>query len=256
MTSELEQAYYGLLQARQSVDINLDNLNVSKDLLEKVKKKFELGSATQQEVLSAEYGYAKADTDYKAAVNSYKKAAMDLNIKLGFDVMTELKLKDELESTQFDPGSIADAVSKALASRNEIKASEYKYALQKITTETERVINDISYNYRLEKLNLEKAAEDLETCSKNIEKEVRSNYLDVLQKQEEIDTNRKMVEKTAETLKNNELKYETGVGLLTDAQSAQVDYMNAQLALSSSILDYNLAVSAYKDSISVERTRQ
>lgn len=256
LKADLEKSYYGLLQAQQNVDIYKNNLDVTKDLLDKAQKRFELGMAAKQEVLSGEYAYTKAVTDYNASVNSFKNAKMNLNIVLNFNVMDEIKLKDGLKPVEFIPGSIAGGVSKALESRNEIKAVEYAYNMQQITAEAERMTNSDSIAYSLEKLNLDKAAQNVDITKKRIEQEVRGNYMSLLQKADEIKAGQKLVDNTAEALKISKTKYESGLGVLTDVQSAQIEYMRAQLGLSAAILDYNLAVSTYKDSISVGRAKQ
>lgn len=254
LKADTEKIYYQLLQAEQMVSINLDNMQVSKDLYEKTNKKFELGLVAKQEVLNSELNYINAQNEYRASGNALKNAKMAFNTKLGYDVMTEVKLQDELKYNEYKPVGIAQAVSSALSNRMEIKAVEFTYESEKINTEYyEKMYTDINFNYREHKVKLDKAAKDLTDANKNIEMEVRSYYLDVLQKQEEITAGEKSVALAQEALKITQATFDAGMALATDVQKAQVTLQQAKLGLSKAILDYNLAVQKFEDSMGVGR---
>ena len=254
LKADTEKIYYQLLQAEQMVSINLDNMQVSKDLYEKTNKKFELGLVAKQEVLNSELNYINAQNEYRASGNALKNAKMAFNTKLGYDVMTEVKLQDELKYNEYKPVGIAQAVSSALSNRMEIKAVEFTYESEKINTEYyEKMYTDINFNYREHKVKLDKAAKDLADANKNIEMEVRSYYLDVLQKQEEITAGEKSVALAQEALKITQATFDAGMAIATDVQKAQVTLQQAKLGLSKAILDYNLAVQKFEDSMGVGR---
>jgi len=252
--ADIESSYFGLLQAQKLVKINKENMETSRELFEKTKKRFELGLVAKQEVLNSELSYIKAENQYKEAENAVKLAKMALNTKLGYDVMTELILEDELSYRDFQAPSIAEAVESALNNRIEIKAAEFQYELQNLNFKViAKQYPEITFMYREQKVEVDKALSDLEAARKAIEMEVRSNYLDVLQKKEEIASGQKSVELAAEALRLSELSYEVGMSVLTDVQQAQTMLQQAQLGLSQAILDYNLAVLKFEDSIGVGR---
>jgi outer membrane protein TolC len=254
LKANIEEAYFGLLQAQDLAEINKANMDIAKDLYDKTKKKFDLGLVAKQEVLNSELSYIKAQNEYKSSLDTVKKAKMALNTQLGYDVMTNIKLQDELTYKEFEVPSIAEAVSKALENRNEIKAAEFNYQVAQINMDIiAKQYPEITYMYREQKVELEKAEKDLQTARKNIEMEVRSNYLDVLEKQEEIEAGKKSVELAKEALRLNQLSYDVGMAVLTDVQKAQTTLKQAQLGLSKAILDYNLAVLKFEDSIGVGR---
>lgn len=252
LKANIEEAYFGLLQAQDLAEINKANMDIAKDLYDKTKKKFDLGLVAKQEVLNSELSYIKAQNEYKSSLDTVKKAKMALNTQLGYDVMTNINLQDELTYKEFEVPSIAEAVSKALENRNEIKAAEFNYQVAQINMDIiAKQYPEITYMYREQKVELEKAEKDLQTARKNIEMEVRSNYLDVLEKQEEIEAGKKSVELAKEALRLNQLSYDVGMAVLTDVQKAQTTLKQAQLGLSKAILDYNLAVLKFEDSIGV-----
>lgn len=252
LKAEIEEAYYGLLQAQQLEKINKANVETAKDLYEKTNKKFELGLVAKQEVINSELSMIQAENNYKSAQNNVKNAKMALNMALGYDVMKELKLEDELKYKEFKAEGIAEAVSNALLNRNEIKAAEVGYELAKVNSAiTEKKYPEITYQYKEGKINLEKAEKELNDAKKGIEMEVRVNYLNVMQKQEEIKAGEKSVELAEEALRLSQLSYDVGMSVLTDVQKAQTALLEAKLGLSKAILDYNLAVLKYEDSIAV-----
>ena len=253
--AEVEELYFSLLQAEELVEISKQNLEVSEDLYEKSKKKLELGLAAKQEVLNSELSYIQAENEYKSSLEVVKKAKMMINIKLGNEIMTEISLVNELEYNEFDEKSIASAVSQAWENRNEIKAAEFNYDIEDTNMSiTEKQYPEITFIYREQKVKREQALTDLENAKKNIELEVRSNYLDILQKQEDIIAGEKSVELAEEALRLIELSYEVGMSVLTDVQTAQSTLKQAKLGLSKAILDYNLAILKFEDSIGVGRT--
>jgi outer membrane protein TolC len=250
----LEESYYGLLQAEQLVQIMKENMEVSKDLHEKTKQKLELGLVAKQEVLKSELSFIEAQNSYDSAVNTYKSAKMFLNTKLGNDVMTELVLKDDLAYKQYEPVVIGEAVQSALENRYEVKALAFAAQIADINKRiAEKKYPDVTYQYKEANINYQKAMKDLENGKKNIEMEVRSNYMNMLQKQQEIESGKKAVQLAEEALNIARVSYDAGLGVMTDVQQAQVAVQQAKLGLSKAILDYNLAVLTFEDSIGVGR---
>lgn len=252
--ADIEQSYYQLLQAQQLQNISNDNMNVFKDLYDKTKSKFDLGLVAKQEVLNSELNYVKSQSDYNAAVNSVKSAQMAFNAKLGYDVMSNVKLTDGLTYKEFKLDSIAKSVENALQNRYDLKAAEYGYEMEKANLASVAAkYPEITYNYQTEKIKLDKAAKDYANCKKAIEMEVRSNYLAITQKQQEYLSGQKSVELAQEALKISQLQYNAGMAVQTDVQKAQIALQQAQVALSQTLLDYNLAVLKFQDSIGVGR---
>ena len=255
LKADVENAYFGLLQAEKSLEIYKADLKVANDLFEQTKKKFELGLVAKQEVLNSELSMIKAQSQLQSAENTLKTSKMSFNTTLGNNVMTEIKLTDELSYTPFEEISIADAISKALIDRNEIKSKEYNYEKAELTLEMyDKKYSEIMYEHKVQKVNVEKAKQDLENTKRSVEVEVRSNYLDIIAKQQEIIAGQKSVELSEEALRMSQLSYEAGLSVLSDVQSAQSTLQQAKLGLLKATLDYNLAVLTFEDSMGVGRT--
>ncbi|WP_432662565.1 TolC family protein [Wukongibacter baidiensis] len=255
LKSKIEESYFQLLQAEEMVSINKENLEITEDLYNKTKQKFDLGLVTKQEVLQSEFNVQEAENKYRASQDTVKKATMALNVELGYDVMTNIELKDELGYKDYEGTDLAEAISKALVTRNEIKASEYSYELAKLKFDAaDKKYTENVFDHRDATVTLKKAEEDLKNTRKLIEMEIRVNYLDVLQKQEDIKAGEKSVELAEEALRLTKSSYDVGMSVLTDVQKAQNTLLSAKLGLSQNILDYNLAVLTLEDSTGVGRT--
>ncbi|AFS77385.1 outer membrane efflux protein [Gottschalkia acidurici 9a] len=252
---DIEEQYFRLLQAEKLTEINKNNIDLSKELYNISKKKLDLGVTTKQEVLSSELNQINAQNDYDQSVKNLKNAKMLFNTKLGYDVLQDTKLTDELKYKEFKVESIDDAVNKALENRNEIKAAEFNYELEKFNMEvTKGEYANITYKYREQEVKLEKAKQSFEDAKKNIEMEVRSTYLEMLQKEEEIKKGQKSLELAKEGLRLSKLSYEAGVGVFTDLEKAQNTLMQAELGLYNSILEYNLAVLKFDEVTGIGRS--
>ena len=251
--SAVEQLYFSLRQAEKQCEIQKENLEISKALYDKSKKKFELGLVAKQEVLNGELNVLNAEVGYNSALNSLTKLKMSLNNMLGFDLMNELVLKDELSYKAFEVESIAKVINDAFANSSSMKALDLTYKIEALKLEiTGRQFPEGTYVYDEQEIKVDKALKDMENEQKSIELEVRENYLDVMQKQDEIRSGEKSVELAEEMFKLSQTTYDAGLGLLTDVQGAQLSLQQKKLALSKAILDYNIAVMKFNDSIGVE----
>lgn len=250
----LEQVYYGVLNASQAVEINQENLNNAKQLHEKTKQKFELGLVAKKDVLDSELNVILAETDLAESVDTLKKSKMLLNEKLGYDVMTNIQLKDRLSYEEIKDLNLEEAISGALAGRYEVKSAEFNYEAEKINMEiTAAKYPEITFAYKEQKVKLLEAEKNLQSLKRNIEIEVRSNYLDLVQKFKEIKAGEKSVQLAEEALKIIQVSYDVGLAIQTDVQKAQIALQQSKLGLIQAGLDYKLAYLKFIDSTGVGR---
>jgi outer membrane protein TolC len=250
---EVEKMYFGVLHAQQGVDIQEENLKVAKDLYEKTKKKLELGQVAKQEVTSSELNYIKAQKSLTGAKNGLTAAKMGMNIFLGYDVMNNIELKDELIYKKFTPVDIEKVTDEALKNRVDMLQAELGREIAKIDMEVaEKKYAKVVFEYREKEVLAKKAEKGAETAKKSVEMDVRNKYLAVMQKQEEIKAAEKSVELSQTMLDSALLSYDLGMAVLTDAQQAQIGLQAEKLAQSQAILDYNIAVLEFEESLGQE----
>jgi len=252
--ADIEKSYYSLQQAQQMMEINHESMVASKDLYEKTKKKYELGMVAKQEVLSSELSYINSQNAYDTSINNYKAAKMALNTMLDNEVMTELKLTDELSYMEYTPIEVADAINAALSNRYEMKILEDSLEMAETKQNAaHKLYDDFNYNYRAADIEYQKAATAFKNGEKSIEMEIRINYMNLLQKKKEIESGQKSVELAQQGLTIAEATYDAGMAVMSDVEKAQTGLKQAKLGLSKAILDYNLAISAFEDSIGIGR---
>ncbi len=254
LKASLEQIYYGTLNAMRMIEINQENLNNAILLDEKTKKKFELGLAVKKDILDSEYNVILAETKLDEAVNTLKKSKMLLNEKLGYDVMSNIQLKDRLNYEEIGDLNLEETVSNALGIRYEVKSVGFAYENEKINMDiTAAKYPDITFAYKEQKVKLLEAEKNLQNIKRNIEIEIRSKYLDLIQKYKEIKAGEKSVQLGEEALKITQISYDAGMAVQTDVQKAQIALQQARLGLIQTELDYKMAYLEFMDSIGVGR---
>lgn len=247
---DIEQSYFGILQAEEAKKINEDNVSVAKELYDIANNKLSLGLITKQEVLSAELNYIQTQNTLDQSIKDLIAARLLFNTKLGFDVMQDVRLTDKLEFKEFTPVNITEVVQSALNKRFEVVSSDYALKLEGASFELVSYEDDpITYKYRLEKIKLENATKTSNDTKNIVIVDVLNNYLTIIQKQKEIQSGQKAVESAQEALRLSKLTYETGDGLQTDVMKSQVLLQSSRLQLSKALLDYNMAVVKFQNSI-------
>ena len=254
LKADLESTYYQLLHAEKIKKIYEDRLKVAETTYNTTKTKFRLGIVSRNEVISAELALINSKNDLETGRNNVDSMRMLLNTKLKLDIMKNIMLKDELKKVEYTLPSIAKAVSSALENRKEIKAAKHGYHIEDVNMQIAKgKYSTDSYPYKKAVINLEKAEADYSDALKNLEMEVRNNYLAINHKLNEINAWTKSVELAEESLKIKQLSYDKGLAILSDVEKANVELLQAKLSMSQSILDYNLAVLKFEDSLGVGR---
>lgn len=254
LKAKIEQSYFNLLNTMQVNQITRENLDISKDLYEKTKKKYELGLIAKQELLTSELTYIKDQNILSDSDNKLKAAKMAFNIELGYDVMAGVIVKESPKYNDYKLPGIAESIKRAFDNRMELKTDQYNVDVSTLNLDAEeKSSGKTSKSYRTLRLKLEQAIKDLENNHKTVEVEVRKNYMDVIQKKEAIKSAQKSVELAEEALKLNRSKYDVGMAVLTDVQTSQSKMLQSKVDFSKAILDYNLSVRTFEDSIGLGR---
>ena len=81
--------------------------------------------------------------------------------------------------------------------------------------------------------------------------DVKSKYMNMTQKQSEVELGKLRVETAKEAYRLANLQYDAGMATLADAQQAQYGAYQAELAYYMTLLDYNLSIIEYEQSMTV-----
>lgn len=250
---EVEKMYFDVLHAQKNIEIYEENLKLANDLYDKTQKEFQVGLVTETDVASSELNYEKTFKGLANAQNKLESLKMELNIMLGYDVIEYIVLIDELESKAFEEVDITEWVNEALENNVDLLKAQLSYEVAKIEMEvTAKKYPEIVFEYRQKAVALKEAEKSLESIKKIVEKNVRDKYSSIIQKEEEIETSQKSVELAQKVLTEATLSYDIGLKVLTDVQEAQIKLQTEKLTLAKDILDYNLAILEFEESLGNE----
>lgn len=243
--------YYSLKELENQVRIAADNLSLTEKLLTNTQLKFKVGTVSKQDVLQAELAVNEARDLHLAAVNGLTTAKMGFNQFMGYGLMQNVNLSDEIKEIPLSPISLSEAIKLALANRNEISEAKFNLDLAKSNLTQYNAYPHSSSKYLGAEMEILKAETGLENAPITIEREVRDKYLEMTQKQVEVQTNKKSVETAKEAERLAQLQFDAGLATISDVQGAQLAYYKAQQAYSKALLEYNLAANAYEISTTV-----
>lgn len=237
--------YYTLKELENQEKIAKDNLTLKEKLLSNTQLKFKLGTVSKNDVLKAEVSVNEAKDQQIAATNGLNTMKMAFNQFMGYNLMQNVTLSDMIKEIPLASKSLKDSIGSALKNRNEIFESAYNLEMATLSFKDFTAYPKSSSKYIAAKMALLKAETGYKNAPLTVESDVRTKYMEMNQKYSAVQTGKKSVENAKETVRLTQLQYDSGMATLSDVEEAQLGYYNAQLSLSKTLLEYNLAVNAY-----------
>jgi len=283
------EAYFGLMLAKNLIDVNRRAFDAANANLEQVEKFFNLGGASKLDYLRAKSRYSSSLPPLKTAINSYDLAEEKLKFILNITPEDSLVVLDSLKEMEFlsslEGMNLSDINKQALANRPDLKnmalqrtiASDQKtISLSKFMPQIifaanlqhQAQVQDAAFvpndfvrsksavlalqiplfegvkrivDYQQASINERKAEIMFKLSERAVLLEVQASYLETKNTRENLATLRSAMLESRETLRLAELNYKEGI-------ITQVDVLTAQLALTSSevnfqqgIFDYNVS---------------
>jgi len=120
-----KRAFYSCLLAREFVRVAELALKDAEDLYKNIQSQYEVGLASQFDLLRSEVRVVNLRPQLIQAKNSYKTAMLNLKTLLGMDISVPIEVQGNLvyESVSLDP---EESVSRALMNRPEINQLMYQ----------------------------------------------------------------------------------------------------------------------------------
>lgn len=240
---EAKSLYYSVLLAEKTIEINNAKLSKSNEQLRVVTLKFNTGTATRAEVLSAEMAVQQAKTDLDSAADDLNMAKLDLLNKLDLPFDSEIVLKDkELTYVPTAEIDLNAAIEKAKLERPEILTAENNLELQKIVTHANTA-------YYTSNLRQHKAAEEqlkdaelnVPQAYKDVELDVRKSYLNLVKDERTLANMDKTVELAKEAARINKLLYDNGMATSLDVLEADTGLAQAEIGRYQLLIKYNIS---------------
>jgi len=237
------QTYYGLLQANDALRIQEENLAVQQDLLKLTQMKYDLGTVSKIDLLTAKNAVITAESDVIAAKNMVAQAKMGVNMLLEQPLMQELQLTTRYEALALPTITLTEAINSAMDQRNELVAAEFSEKVMRVN------FTSIRYRYGTQSTKYKEAEVQMkqveQLCSmmpKNVEMDIRTRYADVHAKHQAVQAAQNTLDFAKEGFRISQITYNAGMNTISDVHQAQVGVLGAELGLSSAIASYNQAV--------------
>lgn len=247
----ITKAYYMSLIAGKNLDIADNNLENTKRNEEIVNKKYELGVASKSDLLFAQIEVDEAKSNLETAKKDKDKAFRSLNMALDYELDTKLNLTSEFQKVENERDLEAD-LKKSYETRLDYIDSKNTAELARKDLETldDRYAEN-TYKYRIAQGNTLRAEKAYDAKEKAVEFDVKNKYDAIDSEYRKIELAKSTVEKAKEALRLKELSYEAGMGTLLQVKEARNSFYKAELNLSNSILNYNIAILDYKKAVTI-----
>jgi TolC family type I secretion outer membrane protein len=270
-------AYFGLLQARNMVQLNQESVERLEAHLKNVQLQYEVGTVAKTDVLRSEVELADAQQNLIKAENSYDLAVATLNNVIGMPLDTEIQVKDELQYAKYQI-NLEDSIQYALEKRPDmvqattgVDIAQKGITVAKAGTRPSVALsgyqdwNDSDFpgndnnnwgvtltasmnvfdsglthgKVKQAEAGLDKAQEQARQKKDAVQLDVRTAYLNMKEAEKRIETSNVAVAKAEEDYKIAQVRYTAGVGTNLDVMDAQVALTQAKTNYVQALYDYN-----------------
>ncbi|MDR0424907.1 MAG: TolC family protein [Clostridiales Family XIII bacterium] len=246
---ETTQAYHQALQTEEAMRIAGENLQNQKNILANTEKKLSQGMVSRMDLLTAESAVQDAEVKLASAATGLKSMKMSFNQKLNLPIMQDVKLTGTLKMATAPGIVLKTAIESALSTRNELNMIQYQIDRAQLELDDKQFVSRYSAEYLTATLAVRQAEKTMRDTAQLIELDIRSRYMGINDIASEIAALQKTVSNAKEGYRLAELSYNAGMNTLVDVQGAQLASFQAQLALASKTLEYNLAINDFSMAI-------
>lgn len=277
VVNTIKSAYYGVLKAKRSRDVNLEIVDQYVKHLRIAAIFFEAGKKPKYDVTKAELDLSNAKLGLIGAENDYKVAWVNLNNAMGVDGDAEYAIRDSLGYEKYEI-TLEDALKAAYQARPDLKSLEAQResaerSVARAKQEYYPQINgNAQYNFVGSQYPLgqgwyagvgltvnlfdglsttNKVAEALankqsvdakiSAMKLQIMLDVKQAWLGLIKARQTIDTTNVQIKQASENLEITNLRYEAGLADPLEVTDATVSYSQAKLANISALFDYKVA---------------
>ncbi|NLK73424.1 MAG: TolC family protein [Clostridiales bacterium] len=239
---DVVSTYYKVLVAEKTIEINQTKHNKAKEQLRVVNLKYNNGSATKAEVLSAEMAVQQAKTDLDSAVDDLNIAKLDLLNKIDLPFAQEIVLADkELTYIPTAELNLDKSIETAKAERLEILTADNNLELQKIETHAYKAYYTSNlWQNKVYTKKLEDAELNVPQAYKDVELDVRKSYLNLVKAERSLVNMDKTVELAREAARINKLLYDNGMATSLDVLEADTNLAQTEIGHYQLLAAYNI----------------
>lgn len=249
------RAYYGVIQARDYLDItnrNLDNIQRNREIL---SKKLELGVVSKSDLLMADIALNESKLNKEKVNQDLERAGRALNIVLNYPLDTKIKLTSSFKENLFTTDLDLD-IENAYIQRFDMIQLKNNHELVTLDFKTNSMVYPSNtFKYKYKESSVAKMENLLHDSKISIEFDISEKYDAIRTAERQIELSKSNVEKAKEGLRLRELSYDVGMGTILEVKESIVQLHNAELATSNAISAYNLAVLEYNKTVNLGTIR-
>lgn len=251
LNKEIFDMYFTLQNQNKKVEIESENLDIKKELLQIAEKKYELGTVAKTDVLNAELAVMESENSYTSSKNKLEQLKLEFNSYFGYELQQKLVLTDNITEKALPETTLEEAIALAIENRLEIKSAAYNLEMQELNFSNYKAYPTLSSKYLSANNSLLKAQLNNEQVDEEIEIDVRSKFIAMQEKYDAVEIGKKSKSNAEEALMIEKARYESGLSTLNEVQQAQVTLYNAEFSNANALLSYNLSVEEFNLSIGV-----
>jgi outer membrane protein len=265
----VKQAYYGVLQAKQSRTANVETVGQFEQHLTSAKKFFEVGIKPKFDVTKAEVDLSQAKLNLLKAENALTIAHITLNNAMG---VPEAPVFDILDTTTLESYAVnlEEVLAKGYERRSDLQSTRAKreaaqrsidlarkgyYPVlsgnagyggsgQDFPLEKEWSLGASTYQIDEARANLDIARANEELVKQTIRFEIEQAFSNLKEVRERITLADLTVKQAQENRELAQGRYAAGVGNAIEVTDALVTEINAKTAYITAIYDYRLAIAS------------
>lgn len=284
---DVAQTYYNILKLRKMIEANKKAVEFLEESHRIVQKTVEVGKAAPLDLYRITARLANIKQDLIAAQNMESKAYTRLNVLIGQENLAErIPILDSLTYApkKFDLQQGIDLameqspvyrVVKSKVSMQKSKLSIARSMLvpnvmltggyQAVYSERHKspiwdgmIVLGLSFpiidgtvwnNISKESAGADQMEEMLQQVQLNVKAQVRSAYLDILASEEKVKAAEAALTQAVEGLRIEQLKLQTGKGIVNDVLDAQADQLQNEVNYLQAIADYNISIIALQRAV-------
>jgi len=244
----VEQGYYNVLKAQQSLDLAQNNLKRAESQYQNIQTKYSLGMVAEIDLLSAELELNRAENEIQKSRRALALAQFQFNQLIGNRENQNYQLSDKLDFQPLEV-NLEESLKYALAHRLEIEQAQDNVSLK----EKEVEVNSNPYTPPLtlqkSKVQLSQAQINLENTQNSVILEVRQNYSTLKDAEELVplqDQNSKIAQ---EKLRIAQAQFDAGLITTVDLLDKQYATYEAETAYLQAVFDYRVAQATFFTSL-------
>jgi hypothetical protein len=247
-----KSAYYQVLIAEKTLELQEQLLKKAEQHKKIAQVKYENGVATKLVKLQADSAYISAKSDYQNAEDELKIKYLELNNTLGLNFDQKVELISDVGYTPTEEIDLAASIEAAFENRSDIKKLKSELELQEVETAAYKsYYTPALQQYKDAEEKLLEAEHAYEQSFKDVELDVRRNYLELVKAERALNNMTESVAIARESVRVSQLFYEYDLATLTDVIDAETGLAQAEIGRYQLMISYNITKMMFENSYNV-----